>query len=273
MKIETTSKEFANLVGGVLITSEKPKTIIRDSREIKILGDISKKIDLFLDIIKLDFSEVLSVLDGEIKIFISPNCPVCPYVVREICSIPIRKLEIIDVLDYPEIANEFGIMAIPTVVIGKVKLVGRVNRKDVLEWIKKSHDRKEYFAKLLKDGEVEEVVRNVEKEGDANILVDLLTYKDFIVRLGAMVAIEDLSKRRPEIVEDVKDEMRNLLDHEDERIRQDVAMLLGDIGDESDMSFLENLLDEKGDVGESAKEALEVIRRRSRKSKSDFFKK
>ena len=80
-----------------------------------------------------------------------------------------------------------------------------------------------------------------------------------------MVAMEELAKENPEIVKKVKDKIRELLKHEDERIRQDVAMLLGDIGDESDREFLEELLKEGGYVEESAREAIDGIERRDQK--------
>ena len=263
MIVETTSEEFAKLTNGKLVKSERPKTIMRNSKEVVVLGDVDKKKELFLRIFKnlKDRGEI----DAEVKVFIAPLCPVCPYVVEEVCSLPIKKIEIIDVTDYPEIADEYDIMATPTVVIGKVKLVGKVSREEVLEWIRRGYDKKEYFAKLLREGSAEDVVREVKKDGDASVLVDLLAYKDFMVRLGAMVAIEELAKENPEIVKKVKDKIRELLKHEDERIRQDVAMLLGDIGDESDREFLEELLKEGGDVEESAREAIDEIERRDQK--------
>ncbi len=262
MMVETTSKEFAKITNGRLITSQKPKTIIRNSREIVILGDIDKKKELFLKILKnVDEN---GEIDAEVKVFIAPLCPVCPHVVEKVCSLPIKRIEIVDVVDYPEIAEEYEIMATPTVVIGKVKLVGNVSKEEVLEWIRRGYDKKEYFAKLLRDGEAEEVVREVKKDGDANVLVELLTYKDFMVRLGAMVAIEELAKENPEIVKKVKDKIRMLLKHEDDRIRQDIAMLLGDIGDESDRKILEELLKESKDA-EHLKEAIDEIERRNQK--------
>lgn len=262
MKVETTSKDFAEITGGDLIESERPKTVIKNSREIIIFGDVGKKKDLFLKILKklLDDS---SEIDAVVKIFISPICPVCPHVVEEICSLPIKRIEIIDVFDYPEIAKDYEVMATPTVVMGKVKLVGKVSKEEVLEWIKRGYDRKEYFVKLLKEGRAEEVVKEVIKEGNAEVLVDLLTYQDFMVRLGAMVAVEEIAKEKPDLVLKIKDKIRKLLRHEDERIRQDIAMLLGEIGDESDKDFLKDLLKEGGDVEESAREAIEEIEKRN----------
>ncbi|WP_457548672.1 thioredoxin family protein [Archaeoglobus sp.] len=261
MIVETTSEEFAKLTNGKLVGSRKPKTIIRNSREIVILGDVNKKRELFLKILKNidDNCEI----DAEVKIFIAPLCPVCPHVVENVCSLPIKKIEIIDVVDYPEIAEKYNVMATPTVIVGKVKLVGKVSKEEVLEWIRRGYDKKEYFAKLLREGEAEEVVRMVKEDGDASVLVELLTYKDFMVRLGAMVAIEELAKEHPEIVKKVKDKIRKLLKHEDERIRQDVAMLIGDIGDDSDKEFLEELL--KDDNAEHLREAIDEIESRNQK--------
>ncbi len=265
MRIETTSREFAKITGGKLIKSERPKTIIKNLREIIIFGDVIRKKELFLKILD-NFIEDFEI-NSTVKIFISPICPTCPYVVEEVCSIPVKRVEIIDVTDYPEIAQNYNVMATPTVVIDRIKLVGKVNRKEILEWIEKGYDRKEYFAKLLKDGSAEDVFREIIRDEDADVLIELLTYRDFMVRLGAMVVVEELAKKKPDLIIKIKDKIRELLKHEDERIRQDIAMLLGNIGDKSDKAFLKELLREGGDVEESAREAIEEIERKSNNQK------
>ena len=256
MRVETTSKEFARIVNGKEISSDRPKTVIKGSREIVILADVMKKRDLFLKIVK-DFE---CDIDVDIKVFISPTCPSCPHVVEEVSSIPARRIEIIDVTEYPEMAEMYDITSVPTVLIGDVKLIGKVDRHEVLRWIE--CDRREYFAKLLRDGRIEEVIKDVKEKRDANLLVDLLTYKDFIVRLGSMVAIEEIAKENPEIVEGVKGRIRKLLKHDDYRIRQDTAMLLGEIGSYEDLEFIEEILRESFD--ESLVEAIEEIKKRMR---------
>ncbi len=257
--METTSKRFAEATNGDLIESERPKTVIRNSKEIVILGDVDKKFELFLRVFK-NFKGDGNV-EGVVKVFVSPMCPVCPRVVEEVCTLPVKRIEIIDVTDYPDLAED--IMATPTVVVGKAKLVGAVSKDEVMYWLE-NFDRKEYFAKLLKEGSAEDVVREVLKEGNVEELVDLLTYGDFMVRLGAMVALEELAKVKPDVIESVKDKIRMLLKHEDERIRQDIAMLLGDIGDSRDKEFLKELIKEGGEVEESAREAMEKIDEREK---------
>jgi len=247
MIVETTSRELAKIVNGNLINSERPKTVIRGSREIVILAEVSR--DQFLKAIK----DVKCEIDAEIKVFVAPSCPFCPHVVNEVLSIPVRRIEIVDVLRYPEIAERYGILSTPTVLIGDLKLIGKVSRDEILKWM---YDKREYIAKLLKDGRIDEVV---EME-DVEVLVDLLTYRDIFVRLGSMVAIEEIAKRNPKAVEGVKCKIRELLRHEDYRIRQDVAMLLGDIGNHEDRVFLEKILKERFD--ESVFEAIEEIKKR-----------
>ena len=68
----------------------------------------------------------------------------------------------------------------------------------------------------------------------------------------------------PNLRRDIKEDIRKLLKHRDDRIREDVAMLLGDIGDEEDISYLEELMnnDENRNVVEAAMEAVEKIKMR-----------
>ena len=61
----------------------------------------------------------------------------------------------------------------------------------------------------------------------------------------------------------MKEDIRKLLKHKDDRIREDVAMLLGEIGDEEDINYLKELMNDKNkNVVEAATEAIEKIKLR-----------
>jgi len=201
-------------------------------------------------------------INGEIMIFITPTCPICANVVEIVNKVAISKgfkSIIVDATMFPDLAQKFEITAVPTVIIdGKMKLVGYISEEDLINLISKSY--KDYIIKLLKEGRIENVKDLTKSVEVAKILAELLAFPDFMVRLGAMIILEQLD---PNFIRDVKEDIRKLLKHKDDRIREDVAMLLGEIGEEEDISYLEELMnDENKNVVEAAMEAVEKIKMR-----------
>jgi len=202
-------------------------------------------------------------INGEIMVFITPTCPVCANVVEIVNRVAISKglrSIIVDATMFPDLAQKFEITAVPTVIIdGKMKLVGYISEEDLINVISKSY--KDYIIKLLKERRIEDVKDLAKSIEVAKILAELLAFPDFMVRLGAMIILEQLD---PNLIKYVKEDIRKLLKHKDDRIREDVAMLLGDIGDEEDISYLEELMnnDENRNVVEAAMEAVEKIKMR-----------
>ncbi len=275
VEVVTTSKNVAKVCEDHGFRCElvdgRPLTVIKiDGVEvIRYLGDV--KLDSFLKTLKiLREAKQNGNLSAEIKVFVSPFCPHCAKVIENVNSLAVEnpnvKVEIIDVSVYPELAEKYGITSAPTTIINdSVRLIGYISKEEVVKWIEKAEDKKEYFVKLIKDGRLDELLDSIKDENNLGVVVDLLAYNDFMVRLGAMVVLEEVFKSNPSIVKAVKDKIRKLLKHDDKRIVQDVAMLLGEIGDEEDIEFLKDLVKAGGEVKLSAEEAMEEIAKRFRK--------
>jgi len=275
VEVVTTSKNVAKVCEDHGFRCElvdgRPLTVIKINgvEVIRYLGE--PKLDSFLKTVKmLRETKQNGNLSAEIKVFVSPFCPHCAKVIENVNSLAVEnpnvKVEIVDVSVYPELAEKYGITSAPTTIINdSVRLIGYISKEEVVKWIEKAEDKKEYFVKLIRDGRLDEIVDLIRNENDLGIVVDLLAYNDFMVRLGAMVVLEEVFKSNPSIVKAVKDKIRKLLKHDDKRIVQDVAMLLGEIGDEEDIEFLKDLVEVGGEVKLSAEEAMEEIAKRFRK--------
>lgn len=204
----------------------------------------------------------------EVLTFVSQFCPNCRMTADSINAIASRsyvKHHIIDVSMFPDFAEKFDIKSVPTAIIGEFRFVGAMNEDEAKFWIEKisEGDYIEYFTEKLQNGDIEEVKRIVIKKPElAKVLAKLMSHREFMIRLGSMAAIEALWKIDPKIVLSAKDEIIKLLKHNDERIREDAAMMLGIIGDTSDIEHLENAAKEGGRVSDSAEEAIGKIRRR-----------
>jgi HEAT repeat protein len=171
---------------------------------------------------------------------------------------------VVDAELFSEIAEKFGIVSVPTAIIDGMKFTGAMSVQEVEKWIKAAinEDYYEYLAEKLMNGEIEEVKRVAEDRNIGEELGKLMAHREFMVRLGAMAALEALHEMKPEIAEEARKVITELLNHDDERIREDAAMMLGIIGSEKDIKNLKELIEEGGRIGDSAEEAIKNIRRK-----------
>ncbi len=217
----------------------------------------------------------INKIEGEIITFVAQFCPHCAKVVEKVNGIAIAnpsiKSYIIDVSLFPEFAQKYEVMSAPTVLINKkIKLVGDIPENELVEWLIKSNTdyRLDYFVKLLNDGRIDEVEAIlVENPEDIEVLGEVLKRSEIMAKVGAMVLLERLFKKKPESVERVKLKIRELLYDSNSNVKQDAALILGKIGDSSDIPFLEKLLEsENEEVKDAAKEAIEEIESRIKES-------
>ncbi|ENN96296.1 thioredoxin [Methanocaldococcus villosus KIN24-T80] len=78
----------------------------------------------------------------KIELFTSPMCPHCPAakrVVEEVVKeFPEVEVEYINVMENPDRAMKYGIMAVPTIVInGEIEFIGAPTKEALIEAIKK----------------------------------------------------------------------------------------------------------------------------------------
>ncbi|ADG13871.1 MJ0307 family thioredoxin [Methanocaldococcus infernus] len=77
----------------------------------------------------------------KVEVFTSPMCPHCPAakrVVEEVAKEMPIEVEYIDVTQNPQKAMEYGIMAVPTIVIdGEIEFIGAPTKEALIEAIKK----------------------------------------------------------------------------------------------------------------------------------------
>ncbi|MFQ6051367.1 MAG: MJ0307 family thioredoxin [Candidatus Hydrothermarchaeota archaeon] len=83
----------------------------------------------------------------KVEIFKSPTCPHCTPTIELVKNVVeelgkelgnVAEIDIIDVMKHPSKAMKYGIYAVPTVAInGKVQFVGRPNRENLVEAIKR----------------------------------------------------------------------------------------------------------------------------------------
>lgn len=224
------------------------------------------ELESFIKAIKIVAEGVKGGSEIRIITFVAPVCPNCRATVDSINTLA-RKYAIehhvVDATMFHDFAERHGVMSVPTTFIGKMRFVGALTPSKAEKWIRDAMNRdyRDYIIEKLASGEIEDVKAIVVEEKLGELLGELMGHEEFIVRLGAMATAEALEGEK-EVVEGVKKAVRKLLTHEDARIREDAAMMLGMLGGEEDVKELENLISEGGRVADSAREAVEEIRRR-----------
>ncbi|MET1124108.1 MAG: HEAT repeat domain-containing protein [Archaeoglobaceae archaeon] len=192
-----------------------------------------------------------------VKTFVTDLCPNCAVTVEAVGRACIRSGSEYHIYEASE-----GVEVVPTTFFCDLKLEGAVGEEEAYEWIRRASegDYESYLVELLRSGKFEEARNLVRERKLGKVLAKLVAHREFIVRLGAMALLESLSSER-EIVAEARKIVAELLEHEDERIREDAAMVLGIIGSEEDIEKLEKIAELGGSVAESAEEAIDKIRR------------
>lgn len=201
----------------------------------------------------------------EVIVFVMPVCPHCAKVVEMVNQFAIENSNIyvyvVDVAQFQEMGSDYKVMSAPTVVINhNIKLVSP-STEELLEWIEKRDDELEYFGKLLKDGEIDKLKEIIEEDLDrTEMLVELLRKQEINIRIGAVILITRLMEDHPQKLEDVKTRVKGLLEEDNSNIVQDAALVLGRIGDNSDIEELKKLFSsEDEEIKDAAEEAIEEI--------------
>lgn len=217
-------------------------------------------------------SQIESVsLPADIKIYVTPQCPFCPHVLSEIVPLallnPVLHVAVIDGALFPELAAKDGVRSVPTLILdGAFRWTGAGHRNEIVNAVL-NRDPACLDAKSLQD---------FLKEGNAGSLAqmmidrrrvfpaftDLFESSDWSVRLGAMVVVEEIAEKSPDLLAKMLDLLWNRLHDIAGPARGDVIYLfgLGQPGSKLWIDRLKGILEnEDGEAREVVVEALEKL--------------
>jgi len=201
-------------------------------------------------------------------LFITSDCQHCPGVMQSLTDLvksgELGQLEIINLQQSPELAQQYNIKSVPWLKIGLFELVGLRSKSDIQQWIKRSNDDNamgEYFVELMTSGEINKVQKIIETQPETfPALLNLIAETDsnLSARIGAGAIIEELAGSS--LLKQYIPLLAKLSQHSIASVRNDACYYLGLSQDASAISYIEALLNDKDDdVKETAIEALEEI--------------
>jgi hypothetical protein len=199
--------------------------------------------------------------------FIAPQCPFCPSAVRQGIQIaaanPLIRLVIVDAFLFPEMAETYNIQSTPTTLLDKTfRWTGAVQTEEIVEAMTERNPRAlglGTFERIIEEGNAAQIAAMMLKEGDIfPVFIDLLAHSSLPVRLGAMVAAEELLEKSAALCSHLTLPLLDRLYSLEEPAMGDVIYLLGEIGDHRAVSELNQIASGNfsADILEAAQEAL-----------------
>ncbi|MCK4485608.1 MAG: hypothetical protein KAU38_02480 [Desulfobacterales bacterium] len=118
------------------------------------------------------------------------------------------------------------------------------------------------LKRMLKEGNAAQLAEMMlDKERIFPAFLDLLIHKKWPIRLGAMVAMEEIADRNSELAAQVIDPLWERFHQVEDPVKGDIVYILGESGDYKIVPRLQMILDSQynTEVKEAAKEAIEKI--------------
>ncbi len=220
-------------------------------------------------------AHMLDMLDFPVnmKLYVSIMCPHCPVVVKDFIPLAFYcdniHLHIIDGSLFDREAADDSVMSVPCLILDND--LRWTAGADPGEIVRAALDRDpsklsaESLRNFLEQGDAAAVAAMMIKKGMIfDNFVELLVHEKWSVRLGAVVVIEELAERAPELAENICPVLIGRFDDYDIPVQGDILYALGEAGNRETMEWIRARLPdfENPDLGDVAKEAIESINSR-----------
>ncbi len=204
----------------------------------------------------------------EALMLLSTHCVHCWSVLQSLGELVkqgvLSRLEVINLEQRPEMADELDVRSVPWVRIGPFELTGERSLAELREWAQTSTTHqgiRDYIETMLAEGEVERILAMIVKDPGAMArVIELLDFADekLNVRLGIGVIMEEYEGQP--LLKAYIPQLGKLTLHTDPRVRGDACHYLAlSHGSEAREFILPLLQDENADVREVAQESLESL--------------
>jgi thiol-disulfide isomerase/thioredoxin len=223
---------------------------------------------------KSDALEALKSLAEPVRILVlmAEECPHCPQVVRAALVLaaaqPLINVTIVDAPHFSDLAERYKIKSTPTVIFNEgFTVVGRITVEELARHALKAGDTESLttvIESMIKTGRAEDAGALLCSQRRPEAVLPIYLSKEFSVRMGALVAMEEALEQDPRSLDPLVDDLILLLAQDDVALRGDTAELLGKIGNPVAIPALKMAVEDPDpDVREAAQEALESLERRS----------
>ena len=209
-------------------------------------------------------------LPTHLTIYVSPQCTFCPGAVRQLLPLLALnaniRLTVVDAVHFPDLAEKDNIQSVPTLILeDQFRWTGTIQLNEIIEMMVNRDPGAlgpaslEMMLKEGKAGQVTEMMLNKAEIFPA--FYELLTHAKWPVRLGAMVVMEEIIAKKPDLAVQTIKPLWRKFEGVDNRVKGDLVYILGQMAPEETTPLLESVLtgEYAPEVKEAAKEALEDL--------------
>jgi len=202
---------------------------------------------------------------NEISLFVMPGCSLCPQMERLFDEMhksgAINELQVLDVTEHPELAQQHNIRSVPFYLINGVAFTGLKSKKEIDQLL--SQNSEQNWSVLIKQelGEgqldtVEALIREKASAQEAMLMLLADAETELVVRIGLTAIIESLAEGS--LLAPFEEKFIRLAEHEDERIAVDALYYLSLLDSPASMKTLTEIeRSDKPVLREHARELLE----------------
>jgi hypothetical protein len=209
-------------------------------------------------------------LPTHLVIYVSPQCTFCPGAVKQLLPLlslnPNIRLTVVDTTHFPELAEKDNIQSVPTLILEEqFRWTGTIQLNEIIEMMVKRDPSVLGPASLemmLKEGKAGQLAEMMlDKAEIFPAFYKLLIHTKWPVRLGAMVVMEELIEKNPDLAAQAIDPLWQRFDKVDNRVKGDLVYILGQMAPMQTTSLLESILQGEyaAEVKEAAREAIEKL--------------
>ena len=207
---------------------------------------------------------------ADLTVFIAPQCAFCPQVVQRLIALALTdkriQLTIIDGSLFPESLLSHDIKAVPTILLDdQFRWTGSIPLEEIIDAIT-TRDPASLGAvsleSILKDGGADRLAAMMlESKKLFPALYDVLTHAKWPTRLGAMVVMEEIAEKNPELAAEGLNPLWDRFQYASAQIQGDILHVFGEIGNPRAVPWLRTVLagEFSSEVKEAAQDALSVL--------------
>jgi hypothetical protein len=206
----------------------------------------------------------------DLNIFIAPQCPFCPQMVRQLIPLvmtpPKATIALIDASLFTDFSRKHEIKAVPTLIVnGVYRLTGAFQLTEILDLAEKTDPAQlpvAVWERMMTEGQAGVMGELMLAKGEIFLnVLPLLSHPEINIRLGAMVALEMVGEERPELVAAILPNLWEEFAGSDMTVQGDIIYLIGEWGGGTWIHSLEAIkgVADQPELLEAVEEALEKI--------------
>ena len=205
-----------------------------------------------------------------LTLFIALQCPHCPGMVRTLVPLALHSknffLHIIDGTLFPETAQKFSVLSAPCLVLDQdIRWTGQTSQREILDMIIRPDPSElgtETLKHILEKGDAQWICQQMIQAGHIfEGFAALLLHSTWSVRLGAMVVVETLAQKAPDLAAQLCPILIQAFPDQDVAVQGDILYALGEVGTAETKAWIQKILPglSHPDLTDAARDALAAI--------------